>query len=224
MSLAMAVASMTGFKATTQNKAAAAEPGKLVKANKKTTKLKNNNSNDSQIDLSSDISALYNQIDFGGNKVSFEAFDKAYQGYMNLKKAGKLSGNNVISIADFSLISAAKRLWVIDLAQKKVLFNTQVAHGQGSGGDFPTVFSNTGNSHQSSIGFYVTKSTYGGKHGTSLRIAGMDIGFNDNAEARSVVIHPANYCSPGYMAQNKRLGRSWGCPAISPPGRACRPG
>jgi hypothetical protein len=214
MSLGMALAGLTAFKATTQNNpATGAEPTKVVKLKKKKTKLKNNDSSDA---TAFDATALYNKIDFGGNKVSFAAFNKAYQGYMNLKKAGKLNDNNVISIADFSLISTAKRLWVIDLAQRKVLFNTQVAHGQGSGGDYATVFSNTDQSHQSSIGFYVTKSTYCGKHGCSLKIAGMDKGFNDNAEARNVVIHPANYCSPSYVNQNKKLGRSWGCPAVSP--------
>jgi hypothetical protein len=226
MSLGMAVAAITGFSTMSHNKVAAAQPAKMAKASKKKTKLKNSNSSDTQVDFSGDsnnnktigseAAAVYNQINFGGNKVSFEAFNKAYQGYMNLKKAGKLSGGDVISIADFSLISTAKRLWVIDLVQKKVLFNTQVAHGQGSGGDYATMFSNNDESHQSSIGFYVTKSTYGGKHGTSLRIAGMDKGVNDNAEARNVVIHPANYCSPDYLAQNKRIGRSWGCPAVSP--------
>lgn len=213
----MAVAALTGFKTITQfNKAVAAQPIKIFKANNKKTKLKNDNNSDDQAVADSAITALYDQIDFGDNKISFEAFNKAYRGYTNLKKAGKLNDSDVISIADFSLISTEKRLWVIDLAHKKVLFNTQVAHGQGSGGDYPTVFSNANDSHQSSIGFYVTQSTYGGKHGTSLRIAGMDKGFNDNAEARGVVIHPANYCSPGYLAQNKRLGRSWGCPAVSP--------
>ena len=223
MSLGMALTALTGFKAAAHNNnVSAAKPGIVAKATKKKNKLKESNSSDIQVGLnndktiSSNVIALYNQIDFGGNKVSFDAFNKAYQGYLNLKKAGKLSGNDVISIADFSLISTSKRLWVIDLAQKKVLFNTQVAHGQGSGNDFATVFSNDEDSHQSSIGFFVTRSTYGGKHGTSLRIAGMDKGVNDNAEARNVVIHPANYCSPSYLAQNKRIGRSWGCPAVSP--------
>jgi hypothetical protein len=221
MSLGMAVAALTGFKAVTYNNSVTAgQPVKVLKLKKKKNILDKNASSDTQVGLSgntgSNASAIYNQINFGDNKLSFDAFNKAFQGYTNLKKAGKLSGNDIISVADFSQISTAKRLWIIDLAQKKVLFNTQVAHGQGSGGDYPTVFSNTGDSHQSSIGFYVTKSTYGGKHGTSLRIAGMDKGFNDNAEARDVVIHPANYCSPSYMAQTKHLGRSWGCPAISP--------
>lgn len=217
MSLGMGVAALTGFKAITHNNnVAAAKPAKVAKTNKRKVKPGSDDSSNTQIDLTSDATAIYNQIDFGDNKISFDAFNKAYQGYINLKKAGKLSRNDVISIADFSLMSATKRLWVIDLVQKKMLFNTQVAHGQGSGGAYATVFSNKDDSHQSSIGFYVTKSTYGGKHGTSLRIAGMDKGFNDNAEARNVVIHPANYCSPGYMAQNKRIGRSWGCPAVSP--------
>jgi hypothetical protein len=218
MSLAMAVAALTGFKAVTHSNTAAAEPAKVATAKKKKAKPKNGSSN-TQADIGGDMAtatSLYKQIDFGSNKVSFDAFNKAYQGYINLKKAGKLSGNDVITIADFSLISTAKRLWVIDLTQKKVLFNTQVAHGQGSGGAYATVFSNTDQSHQSSIGFYVTKSTYCGKHGCSLKIAGMDKGFNDNAEARNVVIHPANYCSPSYVNQNKKLGRSWGCPAVAP--------
>jgi hypothetical protein len=166
---------------------------------------------------SNTIADVYQQISFGKNKISFEAFSKAYKGYVNLKKAGKLSsGRNIISIADFSLASTAKRLWVIDLSKKKVLFNTHVAHGQGSGNTYATSFSNTDASHQSSLGFYVTRSTYCGKHGCSLRLEGMDRGFNDNAGSRAVVMHAANYCSPGYVKANNRLGRSWGCPAIAP--------
>lgn len=216
MSLGVAVAALTGFKTIHKGSIGTAEPVVVTtKAKKKKTQPITGKSSNTQV-ASTDAASLYKQIDFGSNKISFDAFNKGYQGYLNLKKAGKLNDSNVISIADFSLISTAKRLWVIDLAQKKVLFNTQVAHGQGSGGAYATVFSNKDQSHQSSIGFYVTKSTYGGKHGNSLKIAGMDKGYNDNAEARSVVIHPANYCSPSYISQNKKLGRSWGCPAVPP--------
>jgi hypothetical protein len=222
VSLGIAVAAMTGLKtATNSDKARAAETVKTTKAKKKKSKLNDSDSNDNDFEITglpdtANATALYKQIDFGGNVLSFDAFSKAYQGYNNLKKARKLNGNGIISIADFSLVSTARRLWVIDLAQRKVLFNTQVAHGQGSGNEYATAFSNDNNSHKSSIGFYVTKSTYGGRHGTSLRIAGMDKGFNDNAEARDVVIHPATYCSPEYLAQNNRIGRSWGCPAVPP--------
>jgi hypothetical protein len=114
------------------------------------------------------------------------------------------------------LPSTANRLWVIDLSQKKVLFNTYVAHGQGSGNAYAMEFSNNDGSHQSSLGFYVTRDTYSGKHGNSLRLDGMDQGFNDRALDRAVVMHAAEYCSNSYVNQNNRLGRSWGCPAVSP--------
>src|ERR1700744_930095 len=100
---------------------------------------------------------IYNQIDFGKDAhISFEAFDNAYHGYINLRNAGKLNTDKeILSICDFTLSSAANRLWVIDLKEKKVLFNTYVAHGQGSGDEFATAFSNSTDSHQSSLGFYV---------------------------------------------------------------------
>lgn len=183
--------------------------------NKTTAKASENNNNDNS--RSNAMTDLYSQINFGSNKISYEAFSQAYKGYVNLKNAGMLgSDREIITIADFSLASNENRLWVIDLSQKKVLFNTYVAHGQGSGNTYATMFSNTNSSHQSSLGFYVTGSTYSGKHGNSLRLAGMDQGFNDNAEDRAVVMHAADYCTENYVNANNRLGRSWGCPAVSP--------
>lgn len=163
------------------------------------------------------ISSVYNQIDFTGNKkMSFDAFATAYKGYLNLSDAGKLNANKpILTVADFSLSSKEQRLWIIDLNAKKVLFNDYVAHGQGSGGEFATAFSNTENSHQSSIGFYVTGETYVGKHGNSLRLHGMDEGFNSAAYRRAVVVHGADYVSPQFIASQNRLGRSWGCPAVA---------
>jgi hypothetical protein len=178
---------------------------------KKTVSTSVNADNSDNNNTGNSAGDVYNEINFGNNKISFQAFSHAYKGYMNLKKAGKLtSGRNIITIADFSLASTANRLWVIDLSRKKVLFNTYVAHGSGSGNAYATAFSNNGSSHQSSLGFYVTGSTYCGKHGCSLRIAGMDRGFNDNAEERAVVMHSANYVTKGHV------GRSWGCPALAP--------
>lgn len=162
------------------------------------------------------IYGLYNQIDFGkGERLSFEAFDNAYHGYVNLRNAGKLNNDKqILTICDFTLSSAADRLWVIDLKQKKVLFNTYVAHGQGSGDEFATAFSNSTDSHQSSLGFYVTGDTYDGEHGMSLHLDGMDHGFNDAAYDRGIVVHGADYVCGRYVADNQRLGRSWGCPAV----------
>ena len=162
------------------------------------------------------ISNLYKQIDFSKfTPISYEVFNKAYRGYLNLLNAGKLSKEKaIISICDFSLASTENRLWIIDLIKKKVLFNTYVAHGQGSGDDMATSFSNEENTHKSSLGFYVTGDTYDGEHGTSLRLMGMDQGFNDAAYDRGIVVHGAKYVCNKFVSNNQRLGRSWGCPAV----------
>jgi hypothetical protein len=161
------------------------------------------------------VSDLYKQIDFCENQLSFEAFNKAYRGYLNLRLAGKLENDNVITICDFSLASTEPRMWVIDLAQHKVLFNTHVAHGKGSGDTYASKFSNKKDSHMSSLGFYVTGSTYKGKRGLSLRLNGMDEGFNDKALDRAVVVHGSKYVGEKYAEANNTLGRSLGCPAVS---------
>ena len=162
------------------------------------------------------ISTEYSQIDFSqADRLSFDAFAKAYHGYLNLLNDGKLNKDRqIISICDFNLPSSKNRLWIIDLATHKILFNTYVAHGQGSGEDVAESFSNKNNSHQSSLGFYVTGDTYEGDHGTSLRLNGMDEGFNDAALDRGIVVHGADYVSEKFIAENDRLGRSWGCPAV----------
>jgi hypothetical protein len=162
------------------------------------------------------INGVYHSIDFGGaKKLDSAVFQKAYYGYMNLKEAGKIMNENLLTVCDFSQSSTKYRLWVIDLLNKKVLMNDYVAHGQGSGDEFATAFSNRENSHQTSLGFYVTDDTYVGKHGTSLRLHGMDKGFNDAAYDRAVVVHGADYVSPDFVAGQRKLGRSWGCPAVS---------
>lgn len=162
------------------------------------------------------ISGIYRQIDFGkNNHLAYEVFDKAYRGYLNLRDAGKLNpGKEVITVCDFHLPSSEKRMWVIDLAAKKVVFNTYVAHGQGSGDDGHLSFSNEASTHKSSLGFYVTGDTYDGEHGTSLHLMGMDEGFNDAAFERGIVVHGADYVSDRFINAKDRLGRSWGCPAV----------
>jgi hypothetical protein len=164
------------------------------------------------------ITSLYGQIDFGkGEKLNPEVFEKAVTGYLNLQSAGKLSNNReILSVVDFTKSSTTNRLWIIDMKAKKVIYNTYVAHGQGSGMDVPNVFSNQDGTHASSLGFYVTSDTYMGQHGNSLRLNGMDQGFNDAALARGIVVHAANYVSKANIAGQGRLGRSWGCPAVAP--------
>ncbi|MGN6568343.1 MAG: murein L,D-transpeptidase catalytic domain family protein, partial [Flavipsychrobacter sp.] len=163
------------------------------------------------------IANTYRQIDFSGaDTLSYDVFAKAYHGYINLYNEGKLNPERqLLTICDMTESSTRNRMWVIDLASKKVLFNTYVAHGQGSGEEFATSFSNEMNSHKSSLGFYVTGETYDGEHGTSLRLYGMDKGFNNSAYDRSVVVHGADYVCGKFIENNQKLGRSWGCPAVS---------
>jgi len=159
---------------------------------------------------------LYQSISFDNtNKLQFDVFAKALLGFENLKKAGKLSEEaHLLTICDFSLSSNTKRLWVIDTQERRVLFNSLVAHGKNTGEEFATNFSNTESSLQSSMGFYITESTYNGDNGYSLKLLGMDRGFNDAAYKRAVVMHGADYVSEEFAATHKRIGRSWGCPAI----------
>lgn len=161
------------------------------------------------------IHSVYAQANLAKAGLDQSVFKKALIGYYNIKKTQLLSAQkSVLTIIDFSKKSSEKRLWIIDLESSKLLFNTLVAHGRGSGMDLATSFSNQPNSHQSSLGFYVTSNTYIGKHGLSMRLDGLDKGFNTNAKERAVVVHGADYVSQSFVNQTGRLGRSHGCPAL----------
>jgi hypothetical protein len=127
-------------------------------------------------------------------------------------------GNGVdatrLAIIDYSRSSLKPRLWIFDLAKQKLLYQEVVAHGQGSGEDVPTRFSNSDGSHQSSLGLFVTGDTYEGRNGYSLRMQGLEAGVNDAAMARAIVMHGAAYVNPEAGQRMGRLGRSWGCPAL----------
>lgn len=161
------------------------------------------------------ITAIYDSAKLQNASLNFEVFKKAITGYYNLKSNYKVSPDKqVLSIVDFSKPSTEKRLWIIDLASSKLLFHTLVAHGRGSGGLMAENFSNTAESHKSSLGFYVTDETYIGKHGQSMRLQGLDKGLNSNARSRAIVVHGADYVSERFVKQNGYLGRSHGCPAV----------
>ena len=119
-----------------------------------------------------------------------------------------------IAIIDYTLPSREQRLWVVDLKNQKLLFKEHVAHGQGSGGDVPSAFSDRSGSHQTSLGLYLTDATYHGGNGYSLRLQGLSKGFNESAMERLIVMHGAPYVNPDAAIGMGRLGRSWGCPAV----------
>jgi hypothetical protein len=144
-----------------------------------------------------------------------EVLEQALRAFETAWKRGD-TRSKTITVIDYSMPSSDKRLWVIDLDTNRLLFQEYVAHGSGSGGDTATSFSNRDGSHQSNIGLMKTAETYSGKHGYSLRLDGLESGWNSNARARAIVIHAADYVSEAFIRSNGRLGRSWGCPALRP--------
>lgn len=149
--------------------------------------------------------------------LSPEAVQMAFAGYQYALKTNQVKNQDILTIVDFTISSAKDRLYVINLKTGDVLMALPVSHGKGSGNNSPwaTKFSNKPNSLQSSIGLFVTKHTYYGKHGFSLRIKGLE-SSNSNVESRAVVVHSANYASPEFIRAMKRAGTSWGCFAVDP--------
>ncbi|MDQ6843727.1 MAG: murein L,D-transpeptidase catalytic domain family protein [Bacteroidota bacterium] len=162
----------------------------------------------------SEKSSVYDSLKLSSVGLSRKAFESALKGFNYLKSMGKLANDNILSIVDFSLPSSEKRLFVIDLKNFKMLFNTYVAHGRNSGKEFADEFSNEPNSYKSSLGFYITKDTYNGSHGFSLHLEGEEKGINDNAYSRSIVMHSAPYVNENVVKSQGFIGRSLGCPAL----------
>lgn len=138
-------------------------------------------------------------------------YNKVFKAYESLND----SDLNIFAIIDYTKPSTEERFFIIDAEKKVILKKLLVAHGKNSGDNFATNFSNQNGSLKSSPGFFRTGDTYNGKHGYSLRLYGLETGFNDHAYERAIVIHGADYVNKRFIEKHKRLGRSWGCPAIS---------
>lgn len=158
-----------------------------------------------------DIYQTLNPMDW--NVPDWNCFQYGLEGFYRLKEQGKVK-KNILTLIDFSITANAKRMWIIDMDSYKVLYQTLVSHGRNSGEEYAVKFSNKPESYQSSLGFFATAETYHGKHGLSLRLDGLEKGINDKARDRAIVIHGADYVSESFIKQNKRLGRSQGCPAL----------
>ena len=130
------------------------------------------------------------------------------------RKQGLLQGFQHLAVIDYSLPSTQPRLWVFDVARGRLLFQELVAHGRNTGEKIAERFSNVEGSKMSSLGLFQTTETYYGSNGYSLRLRGLDAGFNDNALSRAIVMHGAPYVSEAIAERLGRLGRSWGCPAV----------
>ena len=168
-----------------------------------------------QLAFDQHIEQVYAEADLEQKGLSFPVFKKAYVGLQNFKDRQLVDpSRSILTIVDFTKPSSQKRMWIVDVNARKLLLNTLVAHGRNTGNVTAKTFSNEPNSYMSSLGFYLTSKTYYGKHGLSLRLKGMDEGFNSNAMQRAIVIHGADYATENFMKQYGRLGRSLGCPAV----------
>ena len=144
------------------------------------------------------------------NKISFQAFKQAIEGYQKIEVK-----KPILTIIDYSKPSSEERFYVIDMGNRQLLFASHVSHGQNSGDNHTTSFSNEDGSLKSSLGFFLTEDTYIGKNGLSLILNGLERGINHNAKSRLIVIHGADYSNPKKIQLfGGRLGRSLGCPAL----------
>lgn len=153
---------------------------------------------------------LYTEIGLAG-AMEVSVFEAGYQRMAKYKMSGK-----VLAIADMTQPSTAQRLYIIDLEKKELVLRTWVAHGQRTGENMATAFSDREGSHQTSLGLYrVGAEIVSPKHGAALLLHGLEKGINGNALSREVIMHGADYVSADFIAQHGRLGRSWGCPSVS---------
>jgi hypothetical protein len=157
--------------------------------------------------------ARWEDAELGG--ANSDVFEMALGAVRCATKSGAVSEPATLTVIDYSKPSTEQRLWVYDLRERELIYKELVAHGQGSGANFATSFSNEPDTHRTSIGLFVTEDTYVGRNGYSLRLNGLDRGFNDRARERAIVMHGAPYVSRAFIKTQGRLGRSWGCPALS---------
>lgn len=164
--------------------------------------------------LEDSLASLYTTIGLQNYDLSYDVFRYGMIGFYSLKQEGKLGDKNLLTIIDFTKASSEKRFYTIDLDNYQVKYHTYVSHGKNTGENMAKYFSNTVHSNQSSLGFYVTAETYVGSKGFSLKLDGMESGYNNRIRERAVVMHEAEYVSERWIKNYGRLGRSQGCPAL----------
>ncbi|YCO00510.1 murein L,D-transpeptidase catalytic domain family protein [Vibrio sp. VNB-15] len=155
------------------------------------------------------VEKTYKQAKLDG-VIDYKLFNDAFLAYKKTPDRKK----SLLTIIDYSKPSTEKRFYVVDVDKKKLVFNTYVSHGVNSGKKTATKFSNVVNSRKTSLGTFLTDTTYYGSNGYSLRLDGLTSGVNDKARERYIVVHGADYANPSFIKKNGYLGRSWGCPAL----------
>jgi hypothetical protein len=159
-------------------------------------------------------SLVYFNSGLSESGLQYNVLDMAMKGFSKLREKGLASADSILTIIDFTKSSKEKRLYVLDLKKQEVTIQSVVSHGRNSGQEYARNFSNKPRSNQSSLGFYVTRGTYLGGNGYSLRLEGTETGINDMAMRRAIVMHGADYASEAVINSKGYLGRSLGCPAV----------
>lgn len=159
-------------------------------------------------------SLLYFNSELSESGLPYNVFAMAVKGFSKLREKGMAGADSILTIVDFSQSSREKRLFVIDLKKQDIAIQSVVSHGRNSGQEFARTFSNKPSSNKSSLGFYITKDTYRGSNGYSLKLQGTETGINDMAMARAIVMHGADYANENVINSKGYLGRSLGCPAL----------
>lgn len=158
--------------------------------------------------------SIYQSMNLNVLGLTRKVFELAINGYKKLERLNKVTHEGILSIVDFSKPSNKPRLFILDLNNRQLLLNTLVAHGRNSGMTYANSFSNKPSSNKSSLGFYITRSTYYGENGYTLKLEGEEPGVNDKAYRRNIVIHGADYVNEKFIRSTGHLGRSLGCPAV----------
>lgn len=179
----------------------------------KTTVIQENSQNIQAIHQSSTIKDVYDSLRLDAKGLSEDAYQYAIKGFHEVAAEGLLKNDSILTIVDFDQPSYQKRMYIIDVKNYKILFNTWTAHGRNTGKEMAVNFSNQPNSYKSSLGVYVTEDTYFGNNGYSLRLIGLDK-TNSNAANRAIVLHGAPYVSQSTINAMGYIGRSHGCPAV----------
>ncbi|QNH01760.1 murein L,D-transpeptidase catalytic domain family protein [Pseudomonas sediminis] len=156
---------------------------------------------------------LLNALHRAAPQLEPRALQGALQALRCAEREGAGEGRR-LAVIDYSRSSLERRLWVFDLKHGRLLQREFVAHGRQSGELFAEHFSNQPGSNQSSLGLFRGAESYKGRHGHSLRLDGLEPGLNDQARARALVIHGADYVAPTWAQKYGRMGRSLGCPAV----------
>lgn len=147
--------------------------------------------------------------------LNLRPLERALEAARSARDHGAPVRSNLLTVIDYTRPSWQPRLWVFDTSSPRLLFSDRVAHGANTGEAFAQHFSNVLGSKQTSLGLFLTGETYVGENGYSLRLDGLERGANHRARDRAIVIHGAPYVSDSFVREHGRIGRSWGCPAVS---------